>query len=580
MAKLWRVICPIRQYEDKLDLYCNSLKKGHSHLVWYNIEDPANKKEAAITSPLMTITGLEEGEYAFCTRDEEAYSVRIYISILKETTEEFIKRIEQYVDNLNQYHTGALQHLRERLKAEPKVTPMSHLIAIYSASQEQSIDQQKACFQLVASTQYCDNSRTLRMNKDNEAQVHINNNSQLSIEVSAMITRLIIYKIVGSKKIHYLSIPTGYQSRHRPQLVDDEEYVIEAYAGNDLVGVYSHFSGNATTKQWLWESQCEAVDKTSEAQEQLINLPASFSFFTEEEQQRILLERSKNPFDSLVGRPKATITNNSVDIVIADYALLTSMGNFYVVAKEPDQLFANGFDRKELITGPTVSFNKAKHLLSDTEDYYFFIQDTNKNLVSKIELVTLTDANYDDYKESIRQLELYNYSKRLIPLINYRIETATEAVKELLEVAKSDSDIDTVNVKRYLINKLNVNKHLHYFNGAVNAIMEEKIGNGLFSQLFFPNGIKYDRALDKMVFPPRDNTYTLMVEKISINSNEIVTEYYDSGLGAIEVQTRGADYFIFQAIDKQSYRRSGYIFVNTAKYNSNISNWNIEIEVI
>lgn len=580
MDKLWRAICPIRQYEDKLDLYCNSLKKGHTHLVWYKVEDPANKKEADMKSPFMTINGLEEGEYVFCTRDEESYSVRLYVTILKETVEESVKRIEQYVDNINQYHMSALQLLREHLKVKPKVTPISHLIALYRGSQKESVNKQKAFFQLIASAQYCDNNRSLRMNKENEAQVCINNTSQFSIEVSPMVTRLIMYRIVGGKKIYYLSIANGYQSKHTPQLVDDGEYMIEVYAGNDLVGVYYHFSGNAATKQWLWESQCETADKISEAKEQLINLPASFSFFSEEEQQRILLERSKNPFDSLVERPTVMVNKNSVDVGIADYSLLTSIGNFYVVAKEPDQLFANGFDRKELITGPTVSFSKAKHLLSDTEEYYFYIQDDNKNLVSKIELVALTDANYDDYKESVRQLELYDYSKRLIPLVDYRIETATEVIKELLEVAKSDADVNSVNIQRYLISKLNANKHLHYFNGAVNTIMEDKIGNALFSQLFFPNGIKYDRALDKFVFPPKDKKYVLVVNRISINSNEIITDHYDSELGAIEVQTRGADYFIFQAIDKQTYRRSGYVFVNTTKYNFNIANWNIQIEVI
>jgi hypothetical protein len=363
-------------------------------------------------------------------------------------------------------------------------------------------------------------------------------------------------------------------------LADNGEYVIEAYTGNDLVGVYVHFSGNDTTKKWLWESQCDTEDKATDAKEQLLELPASFSFFEEEEQQRILIERSKNPFDELVARPQVTVTKRSVDVVIENSELLGALGNFYIVAKEPDQLFTNGFDRVEKITGSTATFKKAKHLMSDVEDYYFYIQDENKRLVSKLELLSLASTDYEEYKENLRQLELYDYNKRLMPLIDYRIPNANEAVKVLMEAAKNDSDLNTSNVYKYLIGQLNTNKHLAYFNGAVNAIMEDRISHGLFTQSFFSKGIKLERAVDKLIFPPKDSRYVLQVDKLSVNSNEVVTEYYESGSGAIEVQARGADYFIYQAIDKQSYRRSGYVFINTAKYSSCIVNWNIDIEVI
>jgi hypothetical protein len=581
MGKLWRVLCPIRQYNDKLILQCNSYKKGHTHLVWYNIADSENIKESEILSPVVTVTGLDEGEYAFYTRNEESASVRTYIQILKETAEEAVERIEQYVDNINHYHKDALELLRERLKDDPDSRPISLLIALYRALVEaQNTDRKKAYFQLIAIAQYCDNSRSLHMNKDNEAPVYIKNDSQASIEVGSMVTKIIVHKIVGSKKGYYAAIQTAFNPSHSLQLADNGEYVIEAYTENDLVGVYVHFSGNDATKQWIWESQCATENKTTDAKEQLLELPASFSFFAEEEQQRILIERAKNPFDELIARPQVTITKNSVDVVIENSELLGALGNFYIVAKEPDQLFTNGFDRVEKVAGSTATFKKAKHLLSDVEDYYFYIQDESKRLVSKLELLSLAGADYEEYKENLRQLELYDYNKRLAPLIDYRIPAANEAVKVLMEAAKNDSDVNTSNVYKYLIGQLNTNKHLAYFNAAVNAIMEDRISHGLFTQSFFSKGIKLERAVDKLIFPPKDSKYVLQVDKISINSNEVVTEYYESGLGAIEVQARGADYFIYQAIDKQSYRRSGYVFINTAKYSSCITNWNIDIEVI
>lgn len=580
MSKLWRAICPIRQYDDKLILQCNSLRRGHTHLVWYNMSDTENKKESEILASVVTVTGLEEGEYAFYTRDDESTSIRTYIQILKETSNEAIKRIEQYIDSITQDHRDALELLGKRLTATPSLRPMDALIAMYRALESPSSAEQKAYFQLITISQYCDNNRTINMNKDNEAPVYVKNNPQASIEVGSMVTKVIVHKVIGGKKEYHATIGTEFESSYDLLLPDNNEYVIDAYAGSDLVGVYMHFSGDSVTKKWLWEDQCSSTNKMTDIKEQLLELPASLLSFTEEEQQRLLIERAKNPFDELVARPQLTIDKNKIDIVISNPELLNLLGNFYVVAKEPDQLFVNGFDRVEAIKGHAVTMNKAKHLLSNAEDYYFYIQDESKRLVSKLELLSLSGIDYDEYKENCRQLELYNYTKRLIPLIDYRIPAASEAVKELLEAAKDNLDINTANVYKYLIGNLAANKHLSYLNGAVNAIMEDRISNSSFSQSFFQNGIKLENAIDELVFPPKDSQYILIVDSFNINSSDINTYYYESGLGAIEVQSRGADCFIYQAIDKQSYRRSGYVFINTSKYSSCITNWNVDIEVI
>jgi hypothetical protein len=581
MEKLWRAVCPIRQYDDKLELQCNSFRKGHTHLVWYNTANPEDKKESEILAPVVTITGLEQGEYAFSTRNDESSSIRIYVQIIKETAEEAVNRIEQYVDGANQHHQGALKLLRERLKADDNVRPISALIALYRALGTQNADRLKAYFQLIAIAQYCDNYRSLHMNTDNEAPVRVKNEPQASIELGAMVSKIVVHKVMGGVKSYYSTIQAEYKADHDLQLFDNGEYLLEAYADDNLVGVYVHFSGNDTTKQWLWANKSSYMNKTTDAVEQLLDLPAEYSIFTEEEQKKILIEKAKNPFDELVSRPQVEAIKDKININIEDFGLLGTIGGkFYVVAKEPDQLFCSGFDRAELITGTTVVMDKSKHLLFDTEDYYFYIQDESKRLVSKLGLLSLSGEDYSDYSEHLRQLELYNYKKRLMQLIEYHVPAASVAVNEILELAKNQQDVNTANVYKYLISQLNTNKHLTYFNGAVGAIMEDKLSHGLFTQSFFSNGIKLERAIDKLIFPPKANNYVLQVDKIYLNSNTIVTEYHESGAGAIEVQSRGADYFIYQAIDKQSYRRSGYVFVSTAKHTPGIMNWNIDIEVI
>lgn len=580
MNQLWQAICFIRQYNDKLDLYCNTLKEGHSSLVWYKVGDADNFKESPISSQYITITGLEEGEYCFYTKNEKSNSVKMCIKILQETTKEAIDRIEQYIDDINKYHKNALEALREHGKNNPDMKPANYLIDLYKGLKTQEAKEKNAYFQLITIAQYCDNYRSVLMNKDNESPVYINNNPQVTIEVGTLVTKVIVYRKVGSMLRYCSTIHTEIDKKQNLQLVDNEKYVIEAYARNNLVGVYTHFSGNDTTRQLLWAKLRTSKNKKTDAKEQLIELPSSFSCFTEEEQQRILIESSINPYDELVSRPRVINAKDSVNIMIENPELLTALGKFYVVAKEQDQLFANGFERIEEITGPNVSFNKAMHLLSDMEDYYFYIQDESRNLVSKLELLSLTGTDYDDYKENTRQLELYSYSKRLMTAIDYYIPVAKDAIKELLETAKGDTDVNTANVYKYLINHLNVNKCSSYFNGAVNAIMEDHISNGAFNQQFFPNGIKYEKAINKLIFPPKTDKYILCVDRIDLNQQITTTEYYESGIGAIELQSRGSSYFIYQAFDKKTYRRSGYVFVNATKYNPCISKWNIDIEVI
>jgi len=578
---VWRAICPIRQYGEKLVLQCNSYKKGHTHLVWYNTSDPENKKSVELLKSEVTISGLTAGEYAFYTKsDDDSSSVRIYVEMLVETPKDTVKKLYQYIDIVNSYHNDALKLLEECLDSKPSVRPIDALISLYKAAEADNIDKQKAYYELITISQYCENSRSLVMNKDNEAPMHVNNNPIASIEVGPMVTKVVIYKLINGAKMFHSLINIEFVYKHSLKLADNTEYVLEVYADIDIVGIYIHFSGNGLTKKWLWEDKCSTADKLSDIKGQLLDLPAALASFSDEDKQRLSIEREKNPYNELVARPQVIVSNNKVDVIISDPKLLTSLNNFYVVAKEPDQLFVNGFDRIEKITGPTLSFNKAKHLLSDEEDYYFYIQDDSRHLVSNLELVSLAETNYDEYKYNCRQVEFYNYSKRLITLMNYRAPNASEVVKLLIDIANGDPDVNIANIHKYLISHLALNKHLSYFNSAVNAIMEDHISHSLFSQKFFPDGIKHDRVIDKLIFPPKTDAYILQVYKINLNQEEIITEYYESDIGAIEVQTRGADYFIFQAIDKQSYRRSGYVFVNAAKYSSCVTNWNVDIEVI
>lgn len=581
VSNIWRAICPIRQYNDKLTLHCNSFKKGHTHLVWYNVLDAANKKDAELLKSSATISELSAGEYAFYTRsDDGSTSIRTFLEILAETPEEIVKKIYQYIDIVNEHHNDALKLLRERLDGNPSVRPTDVLIALYKALNDANVDKKKAYYQLIVISQYCENSRNLIMNKDNEAPMYVYNNPNASIEVGPMVTKAIIYKLINEVKMFHASIDIGFKYKHDLKLADNTEYILEAYADNDLVGVYVHFSGDGVTKKWLWEDQCSMTNKLADIKEQTLELPTSLVSFSDEDKQRLLIEREKSPYTELVARPQIIISKSKIDVVVDNHELLNMLGNFYVVAKEPDQLFVNGFDRVEAITGTSLSFNKARHLLSSEEDYYFYIQDERKRLVSKLELISLSDTDYDEYKYNCRQVEFYDYSKRLIALMDYRTPNASEVVKLLIDAANGDPDVNMSNIHKYLIGHLTLNKHLEYFNGAVSTIMEDYTSHSLFSQSFFPKGIKLDKVIDKFVFPPKTDKYILQVDRINLNQQEITTEYYESGIGATEVQARGADYFIFQAIDKQSYRRSGYVFVNTAKYSSCVTNWNVDIEVI
>lgn len=581
MGKLWRAVCPIRQYDDKLELQCNSFKKGHTHLVWYNAANPEDKKEAEMLTHVFTVKDLDEGEHVFYTRNETETSIKTKVQILCESNVDSVQRIEQYIDNNTQYHQDILSQLRDRLKKDAYLRPFEALIAIFRSLDVKNIGRLKACFQLITIAEYCENMQNLQMNQDNEAPAYITNKPQLHITVGTMVTKVLVFKKMGKKFAYYESIDTEEGQEFVLALSDNGEYRIEVYAGDNLVGVYSHFSGNETTKVWMLEESDKYDTLITDAMEQPLNLPAAYAIFSEEEQKKILIERSKNPFDELIPRPVVSLGKGIVNVELENVEFLNAIGSkFSVVAKEPDRLFNNDYDRAEKISGPVVTFNQAKHLLFDPGDFYFYVQDENKKLVSKLGIISLEGNDYSEYIDNIRRLELYTYAKRLMPLVEYKAPAAVNIVQDILDAASNTPEINTANVYKFLIEQLNSNKHLSYFNPAVNAILEDRIGNSLYSQKFFPNGIKLDQSLNKFVFPPKASNYVLQVDKLNMNDQSIVTEYHESGIGAIEIQARGCDYFIFQAIDKSSYRRSGFVFASTAKYTPALNSWNIDIEVM
>lgn len=581
MSKLWRAVCPVRQYEDKLEIQCNSYKKGHTHLVWYKSANPEDVKEQEMLSHIFTVGDLTEGEYVFFTRNEVDKSIKTKVQILCETNLEAVDRIEQYVDNNTQHHQDIIKKLREKLKKDPALRPFEILVPMFRALDAKNVNRLKACFQLITIAEYCENMRTLQMNLSNEAPVYITNKPRLRVSVGSMVTKLIVLKKMGDSFAYYEVVNVEDEQVFNLTFSDNSEYKIEAYVGDSLTGVYVHFSGNEITKQWMWE-ECDKYDTLiTDAMEQPLDLPAAYAVFTDEEKKKILIERSKNPFDELVPRPVVSLERGAIKVELESSELLTAIGSkFSVVAKEPDRLFNNDYDRAEKVNGRVVSFSQAKHLLFDQGDFYFYVQDDNKKLVSKLGILSLEGSDYSDYIDNVRQLELYSYSKRLMPLIEFKAAAAVEFVQEALSVANNTPDVNTANVYKYLIEKMNGNKHLHYFNQVVNAIMEDRIGNSFYSQKFFPNGIKLDQALNKFVFPPKTNGYVLQVDKLNMNDQSVVTEYHESGLGAIEVQARGYDYYIFHAIDKTTYRRSGFVFVSTAKHTPALNSWNIDIEVM
>ena len=90
-----------------------------------------------------------------------------------------------------------------------------------------------------------------------------------------------------------------------------------------------------------------------------------------------------------------------------------------------------------------------------------------------------------------------------------------------------------------------------------------------YSESFFAgtSPVRYSNSTALFSWPPHSKDYALIVESFNVGDDEPISQYYPSSGTTINVNTGEKDFYLLHAIERDTYIRSGFIFVcNDEKY--------------
>lgn len=290
-------------------------------------------------------------------------------------------------------------------------------------------------------------------------------------------------------------------------------------------------------------------------------------------------ERQVNPQFSLIPRLLVTAIDmtSNVKIVTPDYKLLEALGKrFYICTKEKEMLFNNYFDGSTQLKDGTVIFNVAKNLIVD--DCYFFLKDNNGNMINKVQLYSPTEE-LTQYNNNVNLFEIELYRKRMLPVVTYRVPGCEKILNQYFAMMENDPDVLPEHAWLEICRYVSLDSQLSNQNAILSAVCEEFNSNQRYDEGFFAAPVTYYYSEDRIVYPPKDNHYVLVVHSMDYGSDTFETEYTSSDNGAIELFLYNKSRYIIYAIDSENYSMSGLVCTSSEPGSGSIEHYNLNFSV-
>ena len=582
MKRELRPICILRQFGKVLELYINSFKDGHRMLYWYkegNREHTMHQQIYRADIRLDDFT--DEGYYYFYTANQEGErSARIKAYILYESTTDQIRSIMSCAPSElpdKTLATSVMSKLQSDL-AHQADQRISALIAHYLGQHRESVNQTRnSYYQLADTAERYENQQNKMWNGKISEPVSISYGGNGTLHTNGFITDVVVEYENGRilrrlKSYTETDVPLG--------IVNPGVYYINLYIDGDLVNrfVFIRFDEELTASKW--QTDWKAADQQDKIEnERLDNVTASSLTLTDSERNAYSTEVQLNPQYPIVPRIRIEPIDGSEDINIHihDYGLLQTLGrSFSLCVKENDMLFTNYFDNEIPLQQEDFVYRCAANFIAD--DCYLFIRD-EKDMILNPLAIHSPNTDLTSFREKIRQIEIEAYEKRMLPMIEYRASGYSTLLSQFLHSCLSESDTPAEDIWLRLIEHVLFDEVPISRNTVAAAIVEEYNCNQVYEMNFFDPPVIYVYSEDKLVFPPKENHYALVVHSVAYGERVFETEYIPSSNGAIEVSLKDKSKYIIYAIDADTYHTSGAFYINMEVGEKVIRQFNINMEV-
>lgn len=582
MIKEIRPICILRQFGKVLELHINSFKNGHRMLYWYKAGNREHTQHQQLYKADVRLDDFtDEGYYYFYTANQKGErSARIKAYILYENTTDQIRSILSCAPSeLPDKKLGAsvMTRLQSDL-AHQADQRISALIGHYLDQDKNNVSQvRNSYYQLAYAAERYENQQNKTWNTTISEPISIRYSGNGILETNGFITDVAIEQEDGRTLRHLKTytkteIPLG--------IANPGVYYINLYIDSDLVNrfVFIRFDEELTANKW--QEDWKAADRQEKIEnERLDNVTASSLTLTNSERNTYSTEVQLNPQYPVIPRIKVEPIDGSesVNIHIYNYGLLQALGRrFSLCVKENDMLFTNYFDNEELLRSEDFDYQCAANFIAD--DCYFFIRDEKDTILNRLAMHSST-TDLASFREKIRQIEVETYQKRMLPFIEYRVSGYSTLLSQFLHSSLTESDTPAEDIWLRLL------EHVLYDEVAINknevaaAIVEEYNCTQVYETEFFTPPVTYSYSEDKLIFPPKEDHYALVVHSVDYGERDFETEYIPSDNGAIEVSLKDKSKYIIYAVDAKTYHVSGAFYINMEQGEKAMRQYNINLEV-
>jgi hypothetical protein len=479
-------------------------------------------------------------------------------------------------------------------------------IEAYNSKMQQLESKLSACKEIIPIVINLMNDKTYALNKANglnmtkppKAEIENMLNSVLIVDKN---TRAIeIYRSLGKEDVlekvalaqDFYNYSEGYNAY---KFIGKPEYKYRAYSidkNGTKSSAYEFYINSDEDKKNIinaYVSNQDLYNLKYNSSKSLKSNNLSANKISDKNIERVLIQTLKTISKPSVRTPWIiSASSNEIVVGIDNKDIVGDLMSFYYVAIAPiseagkskpfykaeTTLFNNTLDPK------TVSFTAEDHGIKDDTIYAIWIEDVNHKQISQC---TTTSLNIEDneLEDEIRNYILNEKVDKIKKELILKLGSLSE-VNMCIENLKSDISLNEFNIYDTLVsNVISIKPQLSNLENIIKAIYEVIIDTERFSNLyFFDSKLIYEKNNNIVTLPANSEGYTLVVEHIDQNNNNLHNRdimYIQGNTQKVLNINSIEEFVIISATARDISNKSGMLFINTSTRNAKGYKLNVEV---
>lgn len=581
MAFVLSPICFLRQYSDCIEIYANSVRHGHDFLSWYK-KGSTDVRFVPLQSGKIKLDGFDvEGYYVFSTLNfasgEQSAEMEFYF--LCETPEDRINRLFNLI--AESPDEKALDLAREKVLEKLKDNESRYISElVYESLSELESPQDpeiETFFRIGLLAERQENIMALVGNRNfyNECSISYSGNIELSLD--GMFSKIVLCEHNGKNYVPVTSDSVlgkySYVFRANP----NRFYEIQLWEESGLSCQFHHVQYDETIQLLAWDEKINANYAVSQL---AVSAYISDADVDMDEQELEWYIEDTNLSTQYSVLPRVSIEeagDNVVKVTVPDYSLLQVLRNrFHIGIKEQDMIMLDYLDRYAEINAEKIRVDCKKSLIDG--NCVFYVKDSNGVPLSRYQRYDFT-YSISDYQEKMHHIDIHEYEKRIIPILKSIDPDVKDVLSSSIQAMKEDMDVPVEHAPLKLASDILASKSQKKMDLLYAIFSDRETNMFVLDKDFFNDSLTYYRSSEQFAVPDTENGHALVINVFD-SAGTLKRNFYPNIQGAsIDFSIKLPRIYYFYCIDRLTYRRSGFILVNSIERIPAIKMSNVSLEV-